>query len=110
MPAHVQTKKEADDETTDALYMERSQALITGFGVKGKTVTAMTNLTRGSVDILDHDPLSTSDAQTLCQHLGGFVWANRNRHFGFENIEVTGAGGELLSSRNGITGACVRLF
>lgn len=101
---HVQTVKEFQDETVDAQFMERRQALIRGFSVKGKTVTALTNLTRDSVSILDHDRLSTNDAQALCQSLGGFVWANQNRHFGLEDIKITGANGELLSSRFGITG------
>jgi hypothetical protein len=47
-----------------------------------------------------------SDAQTLCQDLGGFVWANPNRQFTLENIEINGAQGELLSFRNGRAGAC----
>jgi hypothetical protein len=107
VPKHVQTKKEAEDEARDARYMERRQALIQNFNAKGKTVTALTTLTRGSINILDPDPPSTSDAQTLCQSLGGFVWAAPNRHFGLENIEIIGAQGELLSSRHGIAGACV---
>jgi hypothetical protein len=80
------------------------RVFIRGFSVKGKTVTALTNLTRDSVSILDHDRLSTNDAQALCQSLGGFVWANPNRHFGLEDIKITGANGELLSYRFGIKG------
>jgi hypothetical protein len=52
IPAHVQTKQEATDEAIDARYMQHRQALIRGFSVKGKTVTAITNLSRDSVNIL----------------------------------------------------------
>ena len=107
VPEHVQTKKEADDEARDALYMEHRRALVRSFSVKGKTVTVLTNLTRDSANILDPQPPSTSDAQTLCQDLGGFVWANPYRHFGLEDIEITGVQGELLSFRNGRAGSCV---
>ncbi len=107
MPAYVQTKKEAEDEA-HARYLERSQALIRGFSVKGKTVTAFTTLTRNGVSILDHDLPSTSDAQSLCQDLSSFVFGKPTDQFGLENIEIAGAQGELLSSRNGIVGACLR--
>jgi hypothetical protein len=59
--------------------MSRRQAPIRDFSVKGKAVSAITKLTPDSANILDHDPPSTGDGQTLCQYLGGFVWANPNR-------------------------------
>lgn len=96
VPKHVQTKKEAEDEAEDSRYMEHKRALVQGFSVKGQTVTVLTKLSRGPVDI--------SDAQELCHNLGAFVWANPNRHFGLQDIKVTGAQGELLSSRIGLGG------
>jgi hypothetical protein len=106
MPAHVQTKKEAEDEAKDARYMERRQALIRNFSVRGKTVTVLTNLSRGGDRILDPEPPSMSDGETLCQDLGGFVWANPNRHFALEDIEIRGSQAEMLSSRSGRVGTC----
>ncbi len=105
---HVQTKAEFDEQTTDARYMESKQALIRGFSVKDKTVRALTSLSSGSVSISDHDGVSTSDAQSLCQDLGNFVFGKPTDQFGLENIEIDGAQGEVLSSRKGIRAACVR--
>ena len=107
---HVQTKKEADSEAKDALYLQRAEALIGGFMVKGNTVTAFTTITRDSVSILDHDLPSTSDAQSLCQEISSFVFGRPTSKFGLQNIEIRSRQGELLSTRNGMPGACVRLF
>ena len=76
--------------------MGHKRALVQGFNVKGQTVTVITNLTR--------DPVDINDAQELCHNLGAFVWANDNRHFGLQDIRVTGANGELLSYRTGLSG------
>ena len=94
---HVQTVKEAQDEAVDAVYMEHRQALIRGFRVRGKTATALTNLTRDSVSILDHNR-RTNDAQSLCQALSSFEFGKPTDKFGLENIEIVGTQGELLSS------------
>jgi hypothetical protein len=96
IPRHVQTKQEADEQAEDARWVDHERATVQGFNVKGQTVTVITNLTRGPADI--------RDAQELCHNLGGFVWANENRRFGLQNIKVTGANGELLASRTGLSG------
>jgi hypothetical protein len=96
VPKHVQTKKEAQDEAEDAEYMDHKRSLVRGFSVAGHTVTVITNLTRDTVDF--------HDAQELCHNLGAFVWANENRHFGLQDIKVTGVHGELLSFRIGLRG------
>jgi hypothetical protein len=96
VPQHVQTKEEAKDEAEEARHMEHKRGLVQRFSVNGDTVTVITNLTRDGVDI--------RDAQDLCHDLGAFVWANTNRHFGLQNIRVTGANGEVLSSRVGLSG------
>jgi hypothetical protein len=96
VPTHVQTRKEAEDEAEDARFMQHKRDLVRSFSVKSKTVTVITNLTRDTVDI--------RDAQDLCHDLGAFVWANPNRHFGLQDIHVTGAHGEVLSFRNGLGG------
>lgn len=96
VPKHVQTRKEEEDDVEDAQFMEHMMAPVRGFSVKGRTVTVLTNLTR--------DPAGLGAAQELCHTLGGFVWANDNRQFGLEDIRVTGANGELLSSRLGLRG------
>ena len=93
VPTHVQTRKEAEDEAEDARFMKHKRALVRGFSVKGQTVTVITDLTRDTGDI--------RDAQELCHDLGAFVWANPYRHFGMQDIKVTGAHGELLSFRIG---------
>jgi hypothetical protein len=93
---HVQTKQEAEQEAEDARFLIRKRALVQGFSVRGKTVTVMTNLTR--------DPVDVYDAEELCHDLGAFVWANNNRHFGLQNIKISGPHGELLSSRSGLSG------
>jgi hypothetical protein len=72
------------------------RSILRGFDVRGQTVAALTNLTR--------DPADVADAKELCGDLGGFVWANKNRRFGLQEIEVTGADGTVLSSRIGLTG------
>jgi hypothetical protein len=108
LPAHVQTAKEAEDEAKDARYMERRQALIGGFSVKGKAVTAYTTITRDSVGILDHDLPSTNDAQSLCQDISSFAFCKPTSQFGLQNIERRSRQGELLSTLNGFGGACVR--
>ena len=96
IPRHVQTKQEAEEQAEDARFMGHKRALVQGFNVKGQTVTVITNLTR--------DPVDINDAQELCHNLGAFVWANDNRHFGLQDIRVTGADGELLSYRTGLSG------
>jgi len=96
IPRHVQTKQEADEQAEDARWVDHERAVVQGFDVKGQTVTVITDLTRASVDL--------RDAREICRNLGGFVWANENRHFGLQNIKVTGANGELLSSRTGLSG------
>lgn len=96
VPKHVQTRKEAEDDVEDAQFMEHMMAPVRGFSVKGRTVTVLTNLTQ--------DPAGIGAAQELCHTLGGFVWANDNRQFGLEDIRVTGANEELLSSRLGLRG------
>ncbi len=96
IPRHVQSKQEADEQAEDAQWVEHERATVQGFNVKGPTVTVITNLTRG--------PVGIRDAKEICHNLGGFVWANENRHFGLQNIKVTGADGELLSSRIGLSG------
>jgi hypothetical protein len=96
IPRHVQTKQEAAEQAEDALFIDHKRALVQGFNVKGQVVTVITSLTRHPVDI--------HDAQELCHNLGAFVWANNNRHFGLQDIKVTGAHAELLSSRIGLSG------
>jgi hypothetical protein len=93
IPKHVETKKEAEDEAENAEYMEHKRGLVKGFSVKGDTVTVLTG---GNIDI--------QAGQEICHDLGAFVWANANRRFGLQNIKVTGASGELLSSRIGLSG------
>ena len=96
IPQHVQTKKEAEDEAADARWQDHRLAIVKGFSVRGNTVTVITNLTGA--------PTDSRDAQDLCHEHGAFVWANDNRHFGMQDIRVTGANGELLSSRIGLRG------
>lgn len=96
IPKHVQTKQEADEQAEDARWVDHERAIVQGFNVKGPPVTVMTNLTGGPADI--------RDAKEICGNLGGFVWANENRHFGLQNIKVTGAHGVLLASRIGLSG------
>jgi len=95
VPQHVETKKEYEDEVEGSRYMDHMRSLVVGFSVTGPTVTIMTNLAR---DL----PADIKDARELCHDLGGFVWANGNRHFGLQDIRVTGAHGDLLSSRIGL--------
>jgi hypothetical protein len=102
VPRHVQTQKEYEDEAEDARYADRRRSLVLGFSVTGHRVTVITNLSRNSTDI--RNPIDIRDAQEICHDLGAFVWANANRHFGLESIKVTGANGELLSSRIGLSG------
>jgi hypothetical protein len=69
------------------------------------TLIVQTTLTKASHSLLDHAPGST-DSQELCSEMGGFVWANENRHFGLQNIEIIGVQGEVLSSRTGLPERC----
>jgi len=107
IPRHVQTRQEAEAEVEDARWAEHLRATVLGFSVRGRTVTVLTNLTGAEASHPSFDlpgAALESDAQELCHGLGGFVWANDNRRFGLENIEIRGAHGQLLSSRNGISG------
>jgi len=95
------------ENSVDARYLVRRKNLVRAFNVTGNTVSLQTNLTRESRTMLDHSPTST-DAQELCREMGGFVWANPNRHFGLKNIEIVGIQGDILSTRKGIRGSCTR--
>jgi hypothetical protein len=75
---------------------EHKRALVQGFRVKSRTVVVSTNLTGGAADI--------NEARELCHDLGAFIWANENRHFGLENINIVGATGRVLSTRIGQAG------
>jgi hypothetical protein len=98
---HVQTQAEYAEQAKDVEWAAHMRALVTGFRVSGNTVTALTRATRGSTyKWIEGD--DQREAQEVCHQMGGFVWANGNRHWGLENIEVLGAGGELLTSRIGM--------
>jgi hypothetical protein len=92
VPSHVQTADEAAQEAGDADFTAHKRASVKGFTVKGQTITVSTGL--GDLDI--------SEARDLCRDLGAFVWAKENRHFGIENIVITGLNGDVLSSREGL--------
>jgi hypothetical protein len=107
IPKHVQTRQEAESEIEDARWAEHVRAIVRGFSVRGQTATVLTNLTGAESLHPSFDMPGgalVSDAQDLCQMLGGFVWRSDNRPFGLENIEVRGANGELLSYRIGLSG------
>jgi hypothetical protein len=101
-PKHVQTKQEYEEEVEDIRWQDHRRSVVLGFTVTGQTVTVITTLSRASTYALN--PLDPRDAQELCHDLGSFVWSKENRHFGLEEIKVTGAHGELLSSRVGLRG------
>jgi hypothetical protein len=96
IPKHVQTQKEYEAEAADARFADHKRSLVQGFSVKGQTVTVLTRLTRS--------PANIREARELCMNLGAFVWGTPTRHFGLQDIKITGLGGEVLSYRIGLAG------
>jgi len=94
VPRHVQTKEDAEEQSADFQFVTRNLATVRGFSVHGETVTVETNLSDG----VDGD----YRAREICRSLGGFVWANENRHYELQDIKVVGTRGEILSSRIGL--------
>ena len=94
----MQTKEEEEEEASDVRWAKEHRALVQRFIVKGKTVTAITNLTRV--------PIANLEAERLCHELAGFVWANDNRTYGLENIEIVGRDGVILAAGKD----CVGMF
>lgn len=102
LPKHVQTREEYVEQVKDARWARHRRSIVTGFNVASDTVIVMTNLTPNVT--YGRNPIDNRDAQELCHELGGFIWANENRHWGLTNIRIVGANGELLSSRTGLSG------
>jgi hypothetical protein len=91
---HVQTRAEELDQLEDQRWANRLRAMVRGFGAEGNTLLVMTNLA----------PDHTKDAHELCRMAGGFIWSRDMRHFGLENVTVTGVRNERLSYRIGLNG------
>jgi hypothetical protein len=89
-------------KSPDDRWAEHKRSILKGFSVHGDTVTVMTNLTRNSTYNLNN--FDKRDAQDLCHELGPFLWEKKHRVWGLNNIRIVGAGGELLSYRNGLAG------